>query len=157
MLHTSKRAHRIGLTVHFPYSLPLKVAAYIQKYAEIAYTGWRHMHTLYKANDMQVILQQSWSSGSLSVKPNRCLYLTLYVLSMCTKTTCWIFLANKKSRIAAGKSWRQNDCLVYTPTYETSLVPRPSVQYTHWGGSGSKTSETAMAEFIITKVHEIRA
>ena len=35
MLHTSKRAHRIGLTVHFPYSLPLKMAARIRKYAEI--------------------------------------------------------------------------------------------------------------------------
>ena len=35
MLHTLKRARRIGLTVHFPYSLPLKMVARIRKYAEI--------------------------------------------------------------------------------------------------------------------------
>ena len=42
MFHTSKRAHRVGLTVHFLNSLPLKMAAHytevyrsIQKYAEV--------------------------------------------------------------------------------------------------------------------------
>ena len=30
-----KQAHRIGLTIHFPYSLPLKMVAHIWKYAEI--------------------------------------------------------------------------------------------------------------------------
>ena len=35
MLHTSKRACRMGLTIHFPYSLPLKMAVHIQTYAEI--------------------------------------------------------------------------------------------------------------------------
>ena len=86
MLHTSKSSlNRPHCT--FSYSLRLKAAAYIQKYAEIAYQLTLH-DALYKANDIQVILRQSWSS-SLSVKPNshRRFYFTWYVLSMCTKTT----------------------------------------------------------------------
>ena len=35
MLPTSKRARRIGLTIHFPKSLPLKMTACVQKYAKI--------------------------------------------------------------------------------------------------------------------------
>ena len=56
MLHTLKQARRIGLTVHFPYSLPLKMAAQqrllrcndevMQKYAEIAYWVTSHAHPL---------------------------------------------------------------------------------------------------------------
>ena len=46
MLHTSKWARRIDLTIHFPYSLPLKTAApiwkYMQKYAEIAFRVMSH-------------------------------------------------------------------------------------------------------------------
>ena len=47
MLRTLKRARRIGLSVHFPYSLRLKMVARIWKYAEIAYRVTSNVRLLF--------------------------------------------------------------------------------------------------------------